>query len=332
MKNIFKILDKNYIKKLFEKKKEIYFPLQKKKEIVEIEIKKESPDWAENSCLARYLIKFSDSTSKAIRAAAHVDGSKKRSFKILNSLYQKSLTKNFFKIPRPLDYLEEVKAILYEEIEGIPLSLLLEKRKPKSIEKIFKNIAQFLFSLHSTKERQLRVKMFGISEYQEIFWQIKKILPEFSNLIPSRKKIDFLRKLKTPLTFLHGDFYPSNIIIKGNEIALIDFDKAGLGSFYVDLLSFIYWFELPKIKPLKISKKEIEKLREIFLKKYCQLGKLNFLKTKKELEKLKIKVFLDCLHYVTVLAYHGWKKINLKLKEEFRESVNLLLNKIRECI
>lgn len=332
MNEIYKILDKNYIKRVFEKKKDFYFPSLKDKKIIDLQIKKDSPAWAENSCLARYKIIFSDSTHKIIRGASHVDGSKKRSFKILNALYQRSLMGNFFKIPKPLDYLEKTKTLLYEETEGMSLSLLLEKRKPELIENIFEKIAQFLFSLHSIEVTKSRAKMFSLRDYGKIFWQIKKILPEFSQLILPLKKIAFLEKLKKPSTFLHGDFYPSNIIIDEDKIALIDFDKAGRGSFFVDLLSFIYWFDLPKIQSLKLSLREIEKIKGVFLKNYCQLARLDFLKTKKELEKFKLKIFLDCLHHVTILAYYGWEKIDKNLKREFKESLEFLLRKIKDCL
>lgn len=330
MKEIFKILEKEYIKKIFEKKKDFYFPDFKKQKIVDLLIKKESPDWAKNSCLAEYKILFSDGRFKFVRATAHINGSKKRSFEIMKYLYQKSLSGNFFQIPRPLDYLEKTKTLLYEKVEGVPLSILLETKKQKLNELMFGKLAEFLFLLHSIKGIKYRVKTFGKEDYKLIFWQIKKILPEFSKLIPSLKKIAFLEKLKKPIAFLHGDFYPSNIIF-GEKISLIDFDKSGRGSPFLDLLAFIYWFELPKIKPLKLSFGEIEKIKEIFLEKYCYLSKINFFKAKKELEKFKIKIFLDCLHYVTILAYHGWEKVDKQLKEEFRESVKKILEKIKEC-
>lgn len=332
-KEISKILEKNYVKKIFEKKKFFYFPSLKNEKIVDFQIKKESPDWAENSCRVRYKIIFSNSSFKIIRATAHIDGSKKRSFKIMKHLYQKTLDIDFFQIPRPLDYLEEAKACLYEEIEGTSLSFLFEKKRLKSINLIAEKLAQYLFLLHSTKEMTLKAKMFSQNEYQKIFWQIKKILPEFLNLIPRPQKITFLKELKRPSVFSHGDFYPSNIILdKKNRLALIDFDKAGRSHFFVDPLSFNYWFDLPKIQPLKLSFNEIEELKNKFLETYCRLSKLNFIKTKRELEKFKVKTFLDCLHHVTILAFHGWDKIDRKLKEEMRESIKTLLEKINSFL
>lgn len=333
MKKIFKILEQNYIKDIFEKKKEIYFPSLRNKKIIKIEIKKESPKWAKNSCLASYKIFFSNSNFKTIRGTAHIDGSKERSFKILKFLYQKNPQPDLFEIPKPLDYLRETKTLLYEEIEGISLSLLLEKKRTKSIEKIFEKISHFLFFLHSNKEIKKKVKSLTLKDYRKTFWQIKKIFPEFLFLIPPLKKISFLKELERPSDFLHGDFYPSNVIItKKNKIGVIDFDKSGRGHFFIDLSSFFYWFDLPKIKPLKFSEKEIEKLRELFLKSYCQKRNLDFLKIKEELEKVKVKTFLDCLHYVTILSYYGWKKIDQKLKEEFRESTKNILIKIKKSL
>jgi hypothetical protein len=329
---IFKILEKDYIKKFFEKKRGLYFPSLKNKKIVDIQIKKESPDWAENSCLAKYKIFFSNSNSKTIRGTSHIDGSRERSFKILKFLYQKNPQPDLFEIPRPLDYLKETKTLLYEEVEGTPLSLLLEKERTKSIEKIFEKTAYFLSFLHSIKGIRGKAKFLTLKDYRKTFWQIKKIFPEFSSLIPPLKKISFLESLKKPSDFLHGDFYPSNVIVNENKIGIIDFDKSGRGHFFADLSSFVYWFDLPKIKPIKFSEKEIKKFREIFLKIYCQKKNLDFLKTREKLEKFKVKTFLDCLHYVTILSYYGWKKIDKKLKGQFRGSTKNILKKIKNSL
>lgn len=330
MKKVFKILDKSYIQKLFETKKGLYFPSLKNKKILTITIKKKSPDWVKEACLAKYQITFSNSIKKIVWATAKIEESKKKAFEILNYLYKKGFNKGTFQVPRPLDYISDLNSLFYEEVKGKSLQLILEKKKLPP--RVFEKLAEFLFRLHSLKLKKFKVTILRLKDYKECFSELKKIIPSYQKLFPPFEKINFLKKLEKGNHFLHGDFYPSNIIVDKKNISLIDFDKSGRGNFLNDLLSFYFWFELPKIKPLKMTWKEIEECRVRFLKKYCQLARLDFKKIKNELEKFKSKIFLNCLHYVTFRAVRGWKKIDPSLKNEFKRSLKTLLEKIIELV
>jgi Ser/Thr protein kinase RdoA (MazF antagonist) len=180
--------------------------------------------------------------------------------------------------------------------------------------------------------RKIKAKILKLKDYKECFRELKRLTPIYRPFFPSLKEIAFLKKLQEGNYLLHGDFYPSNIIIRKNKLFLIDFDKAGEGNFLIDLLAFYFWFELPKIKPLKMTLREIEECRDVFLKHYCKFSNFNLQRIKRDLKKFKVKIFLDCLHYVTFRAVRGWRKINEKLKNEFRNSIKTILEKINECI
>jgi hypothetical protein len=111
MRRIFKILDKSYIEKLFQEKKNIYFPSLKNKKILDIKIEKRTPDWVKESCLASYQVVFSDSIKKVIWATAKIGESKKKAFKILKYLYNKGFNKGAFQVQKPLDYVKEINAL-----------------------------------------------------------------------------------------------------------------------------------------------------------------------------------------------------------------------------
>jgi len=330
MKNIFKILEKEYIEKIFKEKKNFYFPSLKNAKITSLEIKKESPDWVKESCLASYKLIFSNGSKKNIWSTAKIGESKEKAFQILSYLYSNGFNKGFFQVQRPLDFIKEINAFFYEKAEGVPLNLILEKRKPST--KLFKKISEFLFKIHSLKFKKFKPKMLKLKDYEECFRELKNLVPQFHQLIPSLKKIIFLEKLREGNYFIHGDFYPSNIIVGKNKLFLIDFDKAGRGNFLIDLLSFYFWFDLPKIKPLKLSLNETEDYKNEFLENYCKLSHLNLKEVKSQLEKFKAKIFLDCLHYVTFRACRGWKKIDEKLRGRFTESIKILLEKINEIL
>lgn len=329
-KNIFKILEKPYVQRIFEKKKDLYFPSQQNKKIIDLKIKKESPDWIKKSCLTKYEITFSDLSKKVVRATATIDGSKKRTFRIMNFLYRLPWKERELQIARPLDYIDEVKTFFYEEVPGTPLNLLLEKKKPSL--SIFENVGKFLFQLHAIRNIKTRAILFELNDYKKTFERIKKILPSFSDLIPSLKEIAFLKNLNKGFYFIHADLYPSNIIVDENKIAIVDFDKAGGGYFLVDLLPFYFYFELPQLKPLKFSLDEINEFRNTFLKSYCKLREISLSKIKKELNKFQTKIFLDCLHHVVILAYGGWEIVETDLKKEFTLSIKILLKKLNKAL
>lgn len=329
-KEIFKILEKKYVLDLFKKKKNAYFPLLKNKKITKIEIEKKTAEWVKESCLARYKIFFSDSSLKIVWATSKIGESKKRTFETLNHLYSEGFGKGFFRVYRPLDYKKEQNALFYEEAKGKSLELLLEKKKLTPI--FFRKIAELLFRAHSSSFKKNKAKNLKLKDYKKCFKELRKLAPFYRSIIPSSKKIAFLEKLDEGDCFIHGDFYPSNTVIDRNRIFLIDFDKAGKGNFLLDLVSFYFWFDLPKIQPLKLTPKEIEKCRNAFLEHYCRISNLNFPEIKSQLKKFKIKTFLNCLHYVTFRASRGWKKIDKKLKDEFTLSFKNLLKKINQFL
>jgi len=331
-KKIEKILEKNYIQKIFKKKVDFYFPQLKSKKISDIEIERVSPVWAKKTCLARYKIIFFDSSKKIIRASAKTDGSKKRTFEIMKYLYENGFGKGKFRIRKPLDYIDEVGALFYEEANGLPLSLILERGK-FSFE-IFKDIAELLFKIHSF-DGKIKRKAFvlGLAQYKKIFTKIKDLMPDISNYVISEKEIEFINELKNDWGFIHGDFYPGNILVAKNKITVIDFDKAGKGLELLDAAAFYASLEFPKsLWPLNLSQKERKLAQDIFLRRYCQLNNLNLQKTKVKLNNFLIKIFLDAIYFSGILLFDGWKEIDEKVKRDFSNKIKDLFLKVREYL
>lgn len=330
MKKIFKILEKNYIKRIFEKKKNFYFPSLKDKKIIDLQIKKESPDWAERTCLVRYKFFFADGSSKIIRGTAKIDGSKKWSFKIMKYLYEHGFSKNRFRVPKPLDYIKETGLFIYEEAKGNPLSSIIEKNQYSL--KFSQDIAEFLFQIHSLKNIGFKKKalVFGQKDYLKTYKRIKKIFPQIANFFPI-KKLYLLSELKEDFSFIHADFYTGNLIINENKIILIDFDKAGLGPILYDLASFCYCFETPKsIWQLHLSRPDINKYQHIFLKSYAEMAGYDLSRLKLILNKYLAKVLLNSLNYYTGLAYEGWPVLKDKEREVYFNQIRDLIEKVNQ--
>ncbi|GEM_PF-1753967 len=330
--DIFKILEKEYIQKLFEEKKNFYFPSFKNKKISKIEIERTSPDWAQRTCLARYKIFFSDGSFKIIRGTTKVDGSKKWSYKIMKHLYESGFSKGRFLVPRPLDYVEETGLFIYEEAQGEPLSLILEKNQYSP--KFSQEIAKFLFKIHSLKNIKFKKKalIFDLEDYLKTYKRIKKIFPRLVNFFPL-KKIHLIQRLEEESSFIHADFYTGNLIIQENKIILIDFDKMGFGPILYDLASFCSCFEFPKsIWPVSLAKEDIKKYQHVFLKSYTEMVGWNLLKLKYILNKYLAKVFLNALNYYTGLAHEGWPVLRKEEKKAYFIRIRGLLEKINQYL
>ncbi len=331
LKKIEKILDAEYINALFVKNKDTYFPLDKKKSIKSIEIKRQSPVWVTKSCLAKYKVNFSGGTKRIIRATAYIDGSKKEVFGLMKIVYQ-HFNSGKFQIPRALDYRDEAKALFYEEAPGTPLAIALEQEKPSP--QSFKDIGIFLAKFHSLKKTKNSAVILGKSDYQKAFKRILKILPELEKDIVPVNKIPFLKGLENKNTFIHGDLYSGNVVIgKKNVTYFIDLDKTGCGSMFLDLAPLYFSLEFPgSIWKIKYTPEEINEFRKDFLETYCKERGIDLEETRKELEIFKSKIFLDALHFVVGFAYNGWPTIDEKAKKSFKAKIKDLLKKINQTI
>lgn len=328
-----KILKESYIRKIFEQRKGIYFPSFKNKKISKIEIEKTSPAWAQRTCLVRYKIFFSDDSFKIIRGTAKVNGSKKWSYKIMKFLYENGFGKGKFQVPKPLDYIDEIGLFIYEDEPGLPFSLILETGDLSQINNGLKNIALWLRKLHSFKNQNFKKAVFPKKAgYLKVFEKIKKFLPKLKNDLNSLPELSFIdQDWKENKYLIHNDFYPSNIVISKNKIYGIDFDRAGQGPYLMDLASIYASLEFPKkVWPLNLSEVQIKKLQDTFLKKYCQLNSLDVKKTKKELNKFLIKVFLDRIYFSALFLFDGWNEMDQKTKIHIVSQMKTLFLKIKK--
>ncbi len=148
-KDIFKAEDKDFIRKLFEARKNLYFP-EIKENISEIEIKKFSPFWAKESCLARYKISFGEKI-KILRGSAKINSSHKKVWKIMKYLYSAGFDEGDFLIAKPIDFVAESNLILYEEAPGAPLGEILShpNLEEQKIIIYLEKTAQWLRKLHN---------------------------------------------------------------------------------------------------------------------------------------------------------------------------------------
>lgn len=332
---IFKATDERFIKKLFKNKKKLFFP-SSKGSILDVKIKKISPNWAKESCLVKYKILFDDKTQKIVRGTAKAGRTKKPVWQIMKYLYSNNFCQGKLRIPEALDFIPDINLLLYEEAPGNTFTEAIE-RGDKKTEKSLKNIAEWLAKLHGMdyKNRKFCKAVFlGSAGYKIIFRKIGKLLPELKkDLIPA-DKIDFIDQIwQGKKTLIHNDFYPGNAVLDNEIIFGIDFDRAGFGPFLIDTATFYGALEFPKeIWNLKLPEKRIRQFQDIFLKNYCKIRKLNYTKTKKALKKFLVKVFLDQIHYYGSFMVEGWDFMDKKTKNDFALKIKALLLKTKQCL
>ena len=333
---IFQALDKTFIQKLFERKKKLFFP-SIKEEISAIEIERTSPVWAKGTCLVRYKILFDNKNQKIVRGTARTHKSKKATFDLMKYLYRNSFSKGDLRIAKPLDFIPSYNLLLYGEAPGVTLIEVIEKENGKKVETILKNTARWLVKLHnlSFDNRKFPKAIFnGFLGYKNIFQKIERYMPELKKDLPPLNKLKFVNQIwRDRKTLIHNDFYPGNSVSDGKNIFGIDFDRAGSGPFLMDLATFYGALEFPKeIWELKISKNQINDFQNIFLKEYCRLRRLDYLKIKKDLRKFLIKIFLDQIYYYTVFTIKGWKFMDKNTKSNFILKIKSLLLKTKQYL
>lgn len=331
---IFQALDKEFIQKLLERKKRLFFPSVKGK-ISEIKIKRVSPDWAKESCLVRYEILFDNDTKKIVRGTAKAKKSEKSVWQIMKYLYYQDFNSGNLQIAKPLDYIADINLLLYEESPGVTLTEIIEKETKTIVEKNLKNTARWLVKLHNLdfiKKGFPKATFIGLDGYKNIFHKIKKYIPELKNNLIPLNKIKFINQIwKNKKNFIHNDFYPGNSISNKKIIFGIDLDRAGIGPFLMDIAAFYGALEFPKeFWDLKISIKQIRHFQDIFLREYCKLRKLNYLQIKKDLKKFLVKIFLDQIHNYAAGTIKYRNLMDKKTKDSYILKIKTLLLKIKQ--
>jgi len=323
--------DPVFIEKFFKKNFKIYFPDVKKEKIKKIEIEKKSPIWAKDTSLLRYKI-FFDSQLKIVRGSAKKTHSKKKIFFLMNYLYWHGFNKGSYRIPKPLDYFEKANLLLYEEVEGETFASMLAQNKLKKIEQNVKRIAQWLAKLHTTKIKGVlfeKALFLGKRKYQKMFSDIENLMPSLKKDLKFSIDLDLVQQAwrkKEYFALIHNDFYPGNIIIQDSKIFGIDFDRAGIGPFLMDLATFYGCFDFPKeIWQIGLTKSERKKIQNLFLKVYCKKRNMQLKKIKDLLKPFLLKIFLDQIHYHFYFAKRGWRYMDKTAKNTAQRKIQALI-------
>jgi len=319
MFDIAKIINEDYIYKLFGEKRLIYFPDLKDSTIENVEIERINPYWAKETILAKYKIFFSNGRAKFLRGSAAQNGSKTSCWRIMKYLEHRA-----FGIARPVDYIAESNFLLYEEVAGRPLSSTIAD-KDSQTEKLLRKTANWLSDLHALEHQELNLQpamMTNATDYEQAFKKIAEFFPALKNeRLPETGISDIGEIASQRETLIHGDFYPNNIISDtAGQIYAIDFDRSGLGPRLIDPAAQIFWlrFYCPRENAADYEK--------IFLATYCDEQKLEYSQIVKKLNKYLAKICLDQMVYFINICSKGWSFFQAAEKNQTGEKIRTLLN------
>lgn len=130
------------------------------------------------------------------------------------------------------------KVISYNEENGTKISKYIPDTKRLSnppSEKELEQVANLLLELHRTNINANEFKAFERLNYYK-----KNVISEINpqhenNVVQEAKKL----YEKYPLTFCHNDLVRGNLLFKGENIYLLDYEFAGMNIFLFDIASFL---------------------------------------------------------------------------------------------
>jgi thiamine kinase-like enzyme len=185
----------------------------------------------------------------SVFARIYADDSGRQVYDLQKKLYQLSLHDRHFNIAEPIVYLPERRIFLMEKLEGITLLDCVKKRDADALQ----TTARALAAMHNKKIDNL--PEFAPSSLVEktgaSFEMISKITPEFSpaaGIIHEALSGRIENYPPRDKAFVHGDFYPGQVIIQDNVAGIIDFDRSCHCDPTADIGNFIAHLKLLRIK------------------------------------------------------------------------------------
>lgn len=225
-----------------------------------------------------YLAK--DKSFKKIKlvATGHSDSSRKFAFAKLNYLYQHGFSSGKYLVTRPLFYLEDNLAFVYEASIGHRLFSFFKNDEYLNLANAMDLAATWLKKLHQLKTDETFVwPQFSINN---VGASIKNFLPDIleqdlsmgtrvEKILSSIKKYEAQFDKKSKFCLVYGDYHPENVILtslEAKQIKMIDFTDVALGDPMVDIGSFLQ--QLDFMGHRFFSREKINYEKKYFLTSY----------------------------------------------------------------
>ncbi|MFH0873781.1 MAG: phosphotransferase [Candidatus Komeilibacteria bacterium] len=207
--------------------------------------------------------------------------SKLRAYHNLNWLRAHGFDQGTLQVIKPIVYLTDLKALVYEASEGQTLYWHLKRRPaPEQLLWPLHLSAEWLKKLHSITATDLPPTMSENND-QGIIKSLRRAQEKYGQLQPEQgekftavlEKIhSFLPTTNTSGSLIYGDYHPENIIfhdLESRHLTMIDLSDVTLGSPYRDVGTFVQQFDF--MSQSFLVREDINRLKRYFIEQYTGL-------------------------------------------------------------
>ena len=278
-------LDHHYVDSLMVGVVQKYFPEVTRIDKVRHDIYKRRVGKKHSTFIYGYYITGSTKTgvkiTKYLIYSSHTDESRLLAYNNMKLLDNNGFNRGNFIAIRPLAYLPETKALIYEGIEGKNLLQYMKQgTRPPMLENLMSRAAGWLKKFHTFKLPEHDRARFSTFDSKNMNPALENLIAEVERTWPERVALlekffeTFLSledSLKTTYTpgLVYGDYHPENIItddLTTGTLTMIDFTDLAIGDQLRDIGSFVQQLHFMALEFYGVP--ELEAMRVSFVEKY----------------------------------------------------------------
>ncbi len=197
-------------------------------------------------CVLRYHLRLVNSRGESrdlsFYSKTYHDSASTFHYQVLQKVYEH--LRDRINIPRPLAYLKEARTFWQEPWEGRPL---MEMLNDLDWDELFPRLATVLATFHQSRCQDLPAAGNWddvLDSAQEDALKLGWFFPQYRGRLAAALAAllaakEELTKQEIPVVPIHGAIRLEQIVARGNEVALVDFDAAGLGDPLYDVAEFL---------------------------------------------------------------------------------------------
>lgn len=278
-------LDYAFIGALLCSHAERYFPGHTAFKVIDYEKHKRRVSKHSSSFIYTYTLGALNQDKKRVKKylvySAHSDGSRIAAFTILTALIRAGFNTDEYRVMVPLEYIADLKALIYEQVPGNTLLHYIQKRRStKDLLPLIKRTARWLHKFHYfmlPDEGRAKVPVFHLSNMNWTVEELQRYVDaadahqgeKLKNLFTTLDIVE--KKLRTSFKpgLTYGDLHPENIItdnLLSTGLTMIDFTDVAMGDSLRDIGSFIQQLEFMARSSMSMIK--IRNLRRSFIETY----------------------------------------------------------------
>lgn len=270
MNIITKLLDQDYVQRLFEKKALPLYPAAISLSVKAIKPIKKNIWHTTYHVVFRYDVDLAlaDGGNRRIEiyCSAHSSEPRRNVHEALAYLWRHDFGAGELTIPRPLFYVKRFNAAFYEGVEGENLYSAIRRGDRALVERLLPRTAAWFAKLHQLPAGRSKLFDQPNGRLATVLPGAERILSEVRERYPDRVELHeqyrafyrhFIDKEEAFLArsrrqwLVHGDAHPENIIAMGDgRLAAIDFADLARGDFARDLGSFTQQLEYMIVRKL----------------------------------------------------------------------------------